>query len=308
MADRKVFYIRHNWKKTEEPDYQKATDHLFENRQIGVHFDNYQYNIEKYKKGSDQTSISYMKKCITEEEDILIVASYLGKDKVYISNPVKDSLDNVSKTINQIGKLEIKFLQLSVDNLQEVTIKQFPMPFLSAPPLSTFVQWDMGKIAVNEFYDARIRKSGPPKILSGMYSSGQLEVLCEEYLKVTEKGTIVRKLFKTGGGMKDYDIVGIDKHGEYIGAQVKFNCSDKEINRFINNIELIENPNNKYFFTSCKDSEGKPKKGKYFQDGKSLNPTQVISLETVIDYFLEKDRQFLYKLAFGNDLQQFENQ
>lgn len=273
MEDLSVYFIRHNWSLKNGQDYLDAKEDLFKNKQIGIQFANSGFNEEQYIERSAKTSIRYLKHCSDNEEKMLIVASYIGKDRIYIGTPIKGSKD-----IKNQGSLEIKYLQL--ENIKEVTIEKFPLPFLIPPPYATFVNWDKGKLAVNAFYNNQTRIIGKDWI--GFLSPWQHEILCEEWLR---KNQILRyKLYSTGKSMKDFDIVGLNITGEKIVvAQVKYDCTKTEIETYMNNQDKFE----KYFFVS------EQRKNDF------KNNEYVVSLQTVVQYFKQNDSAYLPTLLFG---------
>lgn len=295
-----VLYIRHY-----NLESAAIVNELYDNKWIGVHYANIKnlnqkfdsdlaFNIDSYNHTSlklthsesellgysqrtARTAISYLNKCSTEE--CLIVASYEKKDKIYIglstisrgtfirNSDRKDVTDNL---------LQIKYVALK--DVETVSIEEFPMPFLNAPRC-TFFHWDLGRTAILEFYKSR-RAKKMPVISSGIFSSSQLEALCEEWMR--EKHLLSRKLFMSGRTLKTFDIIGLNDTNDYVVAQVKYICNSKDIEDFTQSDFKI-----KYLFTNSKI------------ENELMN---VITIDEVIQQF---NVEYLFRLAFGNKFEQF---
>lgn len=271
MKDKKVLFIRHNFDVRKNPEWVQIAETLYNNKQIGVHFWDYGFDVNKYANDkAAKTSINYIIESSNSGAETIIVACYHGKDKILIGTPQKDSKDTTV-----IAGLEIKHVQL--ENIKIISVNDFPLPFLIPPPYSTFVEWRKAKIAVNAFYNDKI-----PEISNdwlGYLSPGQLEILCEEWMRNTNK--ISYRLFKTGKSMKNHDIVGVDDKNDLVFAQVKYTCSDTDITSYFDS-DNSKNAN-KYFFTS----------------GSDIISNQVIDLNTVLDYFIKNRYEYLIRLTFG---------
>lgn len=270
-----VYYIRHNWK---DQKFEPVINTLFEDHKIGIHFENTQkyqnnpFDPNSYSKIAGKTSIKYLNKC--NESDSLIVASYRGHKKILIGIS-----ENSSKDLFFSDDTEIKYLKLT--NVKEVAIDNFPLPFLIAPPFSTFVEWHMGKIPVNTFY-FNLKKSEVIEMLSPWH----LEILAEEWLR---KNSIIKyKLYNTGKTMKSFDIVGIDDENNLIAVQVKHKCNNNEVIDFFESIDSMKNV--KCFFITIEI------KGKV--PDKILSDKRLIIFKNVNKDF-SNDKKYLEKLYYG---------
>jgi len=265
----KVFYIRHNWKNRD--DYDRITKELFDNERIGVHFKDTghenAFNAKSYKEyRAGVVAINYLNEC--NDYSCLIVASYKDIDKILIGKPKLGS-----KHCRKINNKEIKTLKLT--ETRKITISDFALPFLIAPPFSTFVHWSMAEKAVNTFY------SNKEKIIQpDMLSAWHWEILCEEYLR--RKNVLNMKLYHTGKSMKSFDIVGLDKNNNMIIAQVKYRAKKIEIEEFFDLASKIHNAKS-FFFTL-----------KRFGDNRTIN------LDDVFNFFIgEEKKEYLSKMIYG---------
>ncbi|NMX21959.1 hypothetical protein C5S30_05920 [ANME-1 cluster archaeon GoMg4] len=274
MRSLPVYYIRHNWK---EEEYQTIINTLFEDHKVGIHFENTKENQKdpfdpnSYHERAGKTSINCLNECNKVES--LIVAAYKHHDKILIGKS-----ETSSKGLFFSNDIEIKYLKLT--DFKKVTIDAFPLPFLIAPPFSTFVKWHMGKISVNTFF---FKKEKSFKI--EMLLPWQLEILAEEWLR--KKDIIKYKLYKTGGQMKSFDIVGVDDENNPIYVQVKHECSENTVNKFFGEIDSMENVKG-YFFT-IKIIGKVPDK---------ISDEGLITFKEVINDF-RNDKKYLEKLCYG---------
>ena len=267
-----VYFIRHNW---DGPEWTPVIQYLFENNKIkiGVHFDNVQppadpFDPNQYAQRAAKTAIRYLNECSRNQH--LVVSSYRNQNEILIG------LSKVnSKDTQLINGYQIKYVQLT--NVRRIQIDEFPLPFLIPPPYATIVRWNMGELAVNSFYFKK-----EPELTLDLLSPWHLEILVEEWLR--RKQLLSRKLFKTGGAMKEMDIVGISPQGGYIVAQVKYSCTDNLIEEFFQKINLLHNTVG-YFFTVNPNNH--------------VQHERLIDLQDVFDDFLREEQNYLRKLIFG---------
>jgi hypothetical protein len=262
-----VYFIRHNW---DGPQWTQVISTLFQANRVGVHFDEVQppadpFDPNQYSEKAGRTAIRYLSQC--SDEQALVVGAYRNHDRILIG------LSEVnSKQALSINGIQIKSLQLT--NVRTITMDEFPLPFLIAPPFSTMVQWDKGTLAVNSFYFNQ-----NPELAVDLLSPWHLEILAEKWLR--RRGLLTRKLYKTGKSMKDMDIVGISPHGRYVVAQIKFSCKDEVISAFFERVQQLHNTFG-YFFT--KDSV--------------MQHERLILLTNVFDEF-QNEQSYLRGLIFG---------
>lgn len=268
-----VYYIRHNWK---EPEFQTIIKTLFEDHKIGIHFENTQkdqkdpFDPNSYNKSAGKTSIKYLNAC--NESESLIVAGYRDHDRILIGKS-----ETSSRGLWSPNDIEIKYLKLT--DVKEVTIDDFLLPFLIAPPFLTFVKWHVGNKPVRTFFFAKKKLF---KI--EMLSPWQLEILAEEWLR--KRGIIKYKLYKTGKYMKLFDIVGVDDKCNPIAVQVKYTCSKKEVNEFFDKIDSLKNVKCYFIYKEIKDKD------------KILDDERLITFKSVINDF-SNDEEYLEKLCYG---------
>jgi hypothetical protein len=268
-----VYYIRHNWKGQK---YQTIIKTLFEDHKIGIRFEDTQkyqkdpFDPKSYDTRAGKTSIKYLNEC--NESESLIVAAYKDHNEILIGKSETSSIGLWSP-----NDIEIKYLKLT--DVKEVTIDDFLLPFLIAPPFSTFVKWHVGDIPVKTFFFAKKKLF---KI--EMLSPWQLEILAEEWLR--KRGIIKYKLYNTGKYMKLFDIVGVDNKCNHIAVQVKYTCSKKEVNEFFDKIDSLKNVKGYFIYKEIKDKD------------KILDDERLITFKSVINDF-SNDEEYLEKLCYG---------
>ncbi len=257
-----IYYARHvhDW------DLDKACgsdfiEYLFETKIVAIHFNNIDsWRVEDYKDGGGEnggrkkgaSSIEYMLRCNGDDDSSndtprrYIFASYKtkeGKYKILAGQPKRNSKcffgdylerladDSLKERIyqffksgsNEFPNLKMIFLE---DCAKEVDLNVFPHVHLLAPKQSTFVQWHQcRKLALNYLEGRDLDSADPDSFLPTA-----LEVACEEYMR--QKGLLEMKLMASGGTLKDFDIVGINKDGHQVVAQVKHTTKKNEINSF----------------------------------------------------------------------------
>ena len=257
-----IYYARHvhGWDLDKDFDGD-FIEYLFRNKIVAIHFNDIaSWCVEDYKDGGGTSgsrkkgasSIEYMLRCNGDDDSSndfpkrYIFASYKtkeGKYKVLAGQPKRNSKcffrdylerladDSLRKRIHQFFKSEsnkypnLKMIFLE-DCAKEVDLNVFPHVHLLAPKQSTFVRWHQcRKLALNYLEGYPLDSSDPDSFLPTA-----LEVACEEYLR--QKGLLEMKLMASGGTLKDFDIVGIDKDGHQVVAQVKHTTKNNKINSF----------------------------------------------------------------------------
>ncbi len=198
-------------------------------------------------------------------------------------------------TLRDIKRLDGTLAQLKILGLTDIVrikIHDFPLPFVMAPPFGTAVRWKMGERAINSFYR---RSSGENKsereVRLDYLTAWQLEVLCEEWLR--KNGHLQFKVFHTGKFLKDFDIVGIDKQGRSLYAQVKYSASSKDVEKFFRTVKGFEKDKvhgSKLFFFA-KESDLVSMKSK-------AEGIELVSIEDVFESF-KSEKRFLEYLTYG---------
>lgn len=235
-----VYFIRHtsNWGTNNSG--QLIVDWLFDNSYVAVHFDNIKsWNPDDYVEKFGNTAIRYFNTLNSSSGEHVVVAYYAGSNIILIGEPEPNSkrfYDDLMKSNNNSLKL------LKLKNIQKVSIGEFPLPFLLAPLKGTLVEWHQGKVPVNAYLgNIQYDLMNPT-----FYSPFHLEIIVEEWLR--RKDLLFRKLFKTGGYLKDIDIFGVDSNYKTILVQVKYHSSEKQFKQFNKISEYFPN-SQAYFFS-----------------------------------------------------------
>lgn len=226
----KIYFARHvhDWTiKTMSGSFIK---YLYEQKAIAVQFNRVEsWDQQDYRGSKNQgpSAIKYINECSADNKKRYIFASYKIQNdhKVIMGRPKKNSKCFLREHLGVKEELPIKLLFLE-PNSNDVLQSQFPFAYLLAPKQSTFVRWSQCEKIANSF----IEGSAYNPIEPDSYLPWALEVICEEYLR--KRGLLQFKLYKCGGSLKDFDIVGLDQHGGRVVAQVKNRSTQGEIDRF----------------------------------------------------------------------------
>jgi hypothetical protein len=267
-VQQKVFFARHVHDWDCDEIIGSTIKYLYEKQAIAIHFNGIlSWDPEDYKENKQGPSnIKYMNDC-NENPDNIIVAYYKFENqyKVLIGNPKRHSKCFIDEFLSQnINSPPLKILFL--ENVLEVTVEEFPFPYLLAPQQGTFIHWKQGEKPVNAFLKNIKYDTSDPDF----YLPWTLEIICEEWLR--KKSLISHKLFKTGGYLKSFDVVGVNNKNELIIAQVKHTASKNDIKIFE---EIIKKFSNAEFYFFLKNID-------VCQSNRNYT---VVSITEVIDSF-----------------------
>jgi hypothetical protein len=238
----KEIFIRHNIGST--PDVIKQ---LWEGKYIALHYENKcDTNPSAYTEKAAQNSI---KRLIKHSKN----GAYVGA--VYKGNEYKDKIliGQISKGTQIQGKIfkdtnapekKFHYKVVKLINTQEVSIIDYPVLASIQPRRITIGEWKLAKGVV----EAIVKNVKPPFNVNSMHY-GQLEVICYEYLK--QKDIIANLLSPIGRTMVDIDILGIDKNGKKLAAQVTF-FDEKKASDKINRLQTFSGNAILYFFGDVK--------------------------------------------------------
>lgn len=256
-----IYYARHvhSWELDKDSD-NDFIEHLFENKIVAIHFNNIKsWCVEDYKDGNGASggrkkgasSIEYMLRCNGDDDSSndlprrYIFSSYKTKDgkyKILAGQPKRNSKcffgdylerladgslrDHIYKMFKGNPDRFPNLRMIFLEDCAKVDLNVFPHVHLLAPKQSTFVQWHQcRKLALNYLEGYPLDSNDPDSFLPTA-----LEVACEEYLR--QNGLLEMKLMASGGTLKDFDIVGIDKDGDQVVAQVKHTTKNSKVNSF----------------------------------------------------------------------------
>lgn len=219
-----VYFARH----TEDWHDGGWLNYLFERGAIAIKFDLIEsWYPENYLSPGGAWAIRYMNslnELRTEadadcDEGAYVFASYtLGNgNRVVIGGRPKpgskcflSELGDIPRDGRQIPPLKVLFL----DNPQLIQQNAFPYVYWLAPQQSTFVRWHaIEPVAIPWICNRRADLLNPCS-----YLPASIEVACEEYMRII--GLLTAKIFRNGGTMAHFDIVGVGPLGPIL-AQVK---------------------------------------------------------------------------------------
>lgn len=282
-----IYYARHvnSWPKDGGTN-QFTPEFFFNQKAIAIHFVKKEsWDPEEYRGHRNQgpSAIRYMNLCNGDngKKDILVFASYRidKKLRVLMGRPRLGSKCFLSQHLGMAGVPEVKMLFL--DEVREITPREFPYAFLLAPKQSTFVHWDQCELVINRWMEndsLKDRDLLEPKT----YLPASIEVLCEEYLR--RKGLLTRKLTRTGSNLKFFDIIGINPHRELVYAQVKERSTARIVKTFKQRC-LALGPGHYFFFAEELEST-------------RVSGVEIFSIQDVLKYFSENgEHPYLMILA-----------
>lgn len=287
MSTLPVYFIRHNWY---ENNRTKIIDELYGKREIAIHFENKGLDLDEYIEKGAKSALNNL--INASQTDCIIVAAYKNKANILMGKPNKAGI-TIETRFSDDGKeqIELKIIQLEASSYE---VKPEDMPLLSVlqPPFATMVQWHMGEIAVNSYYEylESGQSQGAKPVRWELLSAWHWEILCEEWLRI--KNELKFKLFKTGKSMKHLDIIGKSFNGKLVLAQVKRESTEaqfKDFRMYCSGSSL--DGNSIYYFTS-RDSISKFKT-------KVPNGINLVSLNDVYDDMIKKDPDFIRSLIYS---------
>lgn len=205
--------------------------YLFDKGAIAIAFDDIHcWNPESYTLPQGRSAIKYMN-ALDEGSDAWVFARYNieGESRVLVGRPKRNSKCFLGEHLFGVGdrSLPIKLLFLE-KKYWEVAESDFPLVFRLGPPFATLVKWNsVQKTAISFVTKKPLDLSDP-----GSYLPWAIEVLCEEYLRL--KGHLNRKIYKCGGTLKDFDIVGLNSNGQPVFAQIKNTSRPQDLAPFEN--------------------------------------------------------------------------
>jgi len=211
-------YIRHKL------DNEKLNEKLFNKKKIAIAFENKEsINPEDYGTSGKSALTILLKFC---EKGFIIAADYptINAASLYLGEIKAGSqiqLENIEGYWYKIVQLE---------NVKEIPFNKYKILNTIRPIRSTISRWPKAYKILQCIYED---KPLPEEVTS--LTSGELEVICSEYLKVF--GVIIAPLLKVGGTQPKIDIAGIGIEGKNVYAQVSFTDNKKKIE---NKIDLLQ--------------------------------------------------------------------
>jgi hypothetical protein len=167
------------------------------------------------------------------------------------------------------GRYVYKVARLT--NCREVTYADFPLLLAIQPRQGTLVGWPSAKDILKSALHGE-----PLSIEVSSLSPDQLEVVCYEYLRTSER--ISRLLMPIGRGLIDIDIFGIDSRGRRVLAQVTQACSHKANAEKMNNLLAHRDRESLLYFFGLAENVPKDPAVEVFDIGEvfkaSLNDTE----------------------------------
>ena len=247
-----IYYIRH---KHDWNNY--GIEKLIEDQRVGIHFSGNkslsETDYSSWTKG-ERSAVGYLNDLngsgSSQKIYLFICYTYSVNNKQKTRIILGEPIANSFKAFESRPGIFIK--TVAYKTIKEITEQEFPYVYLLAPRQSTFVQWHACRtIALN--YISSIERGETLKLDGNdpdEYLPSSLEILCEEYLR--EKGLLEKKLLKTGGSLKEFDIFGLDIANNMVLGQVKNRHTSSEVKKFKDIVQKYSNAKGYFFSASPK--------------------------------------------------------
>lgn len=244
--ENEIYFARHVHEWNPEGLSGSFIEFMYRNKAVGIHFKGIEsWNPDDYVglKNQGPSAIEYMNRCNTGDAERYIFASYkIGREhKVLMGRPKAGSKCFLREHLGVSTATPIKLLFLEDDAIA-LQRSQFPFAYLLAPKQSTFVRWYQCEKVANAF----IHNTPYDLLDPDFYLPWALEIICEEYLR--RKGLLEYKLYKSGGNLKDLDIVGLTRDGNRVLAQVKYKSNRDQFDSFLRLCQEFGNGDFYFFF------------------------------------------------------------
>jgi len=240
----KAMFIRHNMSST-----KKILEELRSKRLIAIHFENQaSVNPEDYNSAGEKALKKLWEYC---ESGAIVGADFRS---LYPTLMLVGRIESGSKVeAKKFGDYIYKTVQLK--NVQEISYKDYPL--LSAiQPRGTIKGWP----SAQKYLEAILEKREVPWEVNSLHPS-QLEIICYEYL-IKEKH-LSALLLPIGRSLPDIDIVGINRQGKNVYAQITHYNNTNKILEKIEKLKYYKSKNSLLFFFGPESQEIKNNDVKY---------------------------------------------
>lgn len=201
----KAVFIRHKISSTPE-----ILEKLWERRQIAIHYENNRStNPDDYRDPAAKNALKRLHKYC--DQGAVVGAIYRQIRPAHLLVGIIPKGSSVTYTDEFGDNYIYKIVQLQ--KAKEISLLDYPLLGAIQPRLAAITGW-------TEAFDLlyRIAFNIPVPINVKYLSPGQLEVICQEYLRM--KGLLKFLLLPIGRNLQDIDIIGIGDDGNKILAQV----------------------------------------------------------------------------------------
>ena len=225
-----AIYIRHNF----SPD--EILKDLWQRRLIAVRYDDIpSTNPEDYTKKAGKDALRRMHRY--REKGVMVGAVFRSvRPSEMLIGEIEPGTPIKIESYN--GLYHHKTLQLI--NTRVVSYLDYPVLAAIQPRQSAITGWPSARRWLAHILGY---KHLEPTVQS--LAPSQLEVLCQEYLRF--RGKLTALLLPIGGSLIDVDILGINKDGERVVAQVTHSSNCKEVAKKLELLQAWSAPY-RYFF------------------------------------------------------------
>ena len=240
----KAVFIRHKISSTPE-----ILEKLWERRQIAIHYENNRStNPDDYKDPAAKNALKRLHKYC--DQGAVVGAIYRQIRPAHILVGIIPKGSSVTYTDEYGDNYIYKIVQLK--EVKEISLIDYPLLGAIQPRLAAITGW-------TEAFDLlyRIAFDIPIPIEVKYLSPGQLEVICQEYLRM--KGLLKFLLLPIGRNLQDIDIVGIGDDGNKVIAQVTHSKNRAKVDHKLRILEHYKGHGVKLIFfgpKSCNIASG----------------------------------------------------
>lgn len=204
----KAIYIRHNCSST-----NTILQELWDRRLVALHYhDDFSTNPDDYSQQGQKALSKMWSYC---ESGAIVGADFrkLTTSKMLVGEIAPGSEIKGEQFVDPVTQESFIYKVVQLTNSKEIDYVDFPLLIGVQPRLQALTPWPSGQqVLESAMYGIPI-----PLDPANLHPS-LLEVLCYEWMKT--KGLIDRLVLPIGRGMIDVDVVGLDRDGNRVIAQV----------------------------------------------------------------------------------------
>ena len=268
-----IFFVRHLFSSTDE-----TLVDLWNRRKIAIHYDDVpSLEPKDYSKKNQKAAtemLNNFKECRDKGAIVVAIFRKINRNTVLLGEIEKGTKIEFPEYPYKNKKSILKTMQMK--NVREYHFIKFPILSAALPRQGTMKHIRQAERIIRHLFE---NKQLPDTVYS--LSPEQLEVLCYEYLK--RRGKIESLLLPIGRNLIDVDIIGLNKDGNKISAQVTFAKEKaKVLDKFERLIDSIPkgDTNTELLFFAPENEYIDSIKYKY----KNIDDENFVNIEDVYDY------------------------
>lgn len=245
-ANLRIVFIRHNMSRA-----KRILPELMKRKLIAIHYENISStNPDDYKEPTAKRTVARLNDYCKTGAIVCADFTMDGENNMLIGK-IKSNTKIKSK---KFGKYIYKTVQLH--EVRQISLQRYPMLLARRPRQQTLTGWKINRNLLEAIWK---RKKIPIEVSS--LDPNLLEVICYEYLK--KKKILNVLLMPIGRTMKDVDILGMNRKGKKVIAQVTHNTNSREIKKKIEKLRKWGSNDELLFFFGPKEVRVNDSKIKY---------------------------------------------